>query len=246
MERKSTLERHTSGGVLSAKRGALHASIIEELLRAAAEGQPRAAVLYAGGPAAGKSWLAERLGPGAEDGFVLINPDVVRTSLPEYQEMLEAGDPEAAALTHEEASLVAKTATDVAISLGLPLLIDAVGGDDHGQFSSKIRRLLDHGYDITVRYVSVPLDVAGRREVDRAAATGRAVPPEVLVSKHSEVSRGFTNVARIPGVRLEIYDNTGNEPILMAEGFGDPDLGAEALTVHDHDGYHLFLEKAHL
>ena len=203
-------------------------------------------MLYAGGPASGKSSLAERLGPRAQDGFVLIEPDVVRTRLPEYQEMLEAGDLEAAALTHEEASLVAKTATDVAISLGLPLLIDAVGGDDHGQFSGKILRLLDHGYDITVRYVSVPLDVAERREADRAAATGRAVPREVLVAKHSEVSRSLTNVARVPGVRLEVYDNTGDEPILMAEGFGDPDLGAEALTVHDHDGYHLFLQRAHL
>ncbi len=176
---------------------------------------------------------------------MLINPDVVRTQLPEYQAMVRAGDPDAAALTHEESSLIAKTASDVAISLGLPLVIDAVGADDEGQFSSKVQGLVDHGYHVTVRYVNVPLEVAEQREADRASATGRSVPSGVLVTKHAEVSRGFTNIAQISQVRVEVYDNTGDEPILIAEGFGDPALGPDALKVHDRDRYHLFLEKAH-
>jgi predicted ABC-type ATPase len=243
MAKESTLERHSRDGVLSEERSALHASIIERLL-ATAGARLHEAVLYAGGPASGKSSLAGKLGPSRADSFVLINPDDVRVMLPEYHEMVAAGDPDAASLTHDEAKAIAKAATDVAISLGLSLVIDAVGGDDEGQFSGKIRRLLECRYDVTVRYVTVPLPVAREREAARAAKTGRVVPAGVLTSKHAEVSRGFANVARIGGVRIEVYDNSGGEPILLAEGFGDPDLGVKALQVHDPAGYHVFLEKA--
>jgi predicted ABC-type ATPase len=244
MPRRTTLEIHTTGGVLDPRRGALHARIIEEVLGDVTERAQRKAVLYAGGPASGKSRLRAAIGPAHAAGFVVIDPDVVRTKLPEYRELVAAGDPEAARLTHDEASLIAKTATDVAISLGLSLVIDAVGGDDRGQFSSKIRRLLDAGYELTVRYVTLPLELAQEREAARAAETGRAVPADVVRSKHAEVSRGFHHVARIAGIRLEIYDNRGDEPMLIAEGFGDPSLGSDGLNVHHPDGYHRFLEKA--
>jgi chloramphenicol 3-O-phosphotransferase len=193
--RRPTLDLHTVDGQLTEERTRLHARLIGEIVGGTAQRLSREAVLYSGGPASGKSSLLKRLGPTKADGFVELNPDMVRELLPEYREWTSAGDPDAALLTHDEASMIAARAADVAIRLGKSIVIDAVGKDDRGQFSSKIRRLLDLGYAVTIRYATVAVEVAREREARRAAETGRTVPPEVLTEGHREVSRAFTRVA---------------------------------------------------
>jgi predicted ABC-type ATPase len=242
--RTTTLELHTVDGRLSEERTRLHARLVRDIVSGTGERTRLEAVLYAGGPASGKTSLLERMGPSKADGFVGLNPDAVRERLPEYREWTAAGDLDAAVRTQAEASMIAKIAADAAIDLRKSLFIDAVGWDDRGQFSSTIHRLLDLGYAVTVRYATVPVALAREREAKRARDTGRKVPPEVLTDGHREVSRGFQRVARIPGIRIEVYDMSGAEPELIAEGIGDADAGAGGLTVHDTGGYHRFLEKA--
>jgi predicted ABC-type ATPase len=242
--RRTTLERHTVDGQLTEERSRLHAQIIREVVEGAAARDVREAVLYAGGPASGKSTLLGRLGPTKADGFVGIDPDLIRQRLPEYDEMIQDGDPEAARLTHDEASAIAKAATDVAIRLGRSLVIDAVGKDDRGQFSSKVHRLLDLGYGVTVRFATVPVAIAQRRESRRAATTGRSVPLDVLLDGHREVSKAFLRVTRIDGVRVEVYDTSEDVPVLVAEGIGSSAPESGGLEVHRADSYHRFVEKA--
>jgi chloramphenicol 3-O-phosphotransferase len=214
---------------------------VEEAFAGIPSGELREAVLYAGGAASGKSRLRDTLSLG---DYVIVNPDLIRERLPEYREMLEAGDAEAAALTHDEASEVAKLVTNVAIQLGKPLILDAVGANDNGQFSTKIRTLLGLGYSVVVRYVTVPLELARSREQARALRTGSKVPDDVLIKGHREVSRGFLDIARISGVSLEVYDVTNEPPSLIAEGVGDADRGVDGIQVYEPEGCHRFVAKA--
>jgi chloramphenicol 3-O-phosphotransferase len=190
-----------------------------------------------GGPAAGKSSAYDRLGPSTKDGYVYINVDLVRERLPEYREMADAGDLEAAAITHDEASDIAKHCVDVARRLGRNLVVDAVGKDDRGQLSATVSMLLDDGYSVLLRCVTVPVAIAEKREKERAERTGRMVPAAELRRGHREVSRAFQTVAELPGVRIELYETSGPEPRLIAEK-ADSDL-----EVIDAKLYDEFLKK---
>lgn len=194
-------------------------------------------MLYIGGPASGKTSVYGRLGPAPEAGYICVNVDEVRQRLPEYQQMVEAGDLDAALVTHDEASDVAKRCIDLALFLGRNLVVDAVGKDDRGQLSAMLRALLDHGYSIMVRCVTVPVAIAEKREKERAVSTGRTVPLDELVKGHQEVSRAFQSIIEFTGVRIELYDTSGTEPRLIAE------RSNKDLVVVDSEIYDEFVKK---
>jgi predicted ABC-type ATPase len=240
--RPTTLQQHTVGGRLTPERSRLHAAILQQVVGAAVSSARPHAFLYAGGPASGKTALSEQLRGRESPTAIRIDADMMRVRLPEYREMVEAGDVYAAALTHDEASILAKLAADIAVEVRADLVIDGVGRDDEGQFSAKITRLLAAGYRVTVRYVTVPLAVATAREAERAARTGRFVPAKELVAGHRESTRGFANIVQIPGVRVEVSDTTTDPAVLVADRGTDAQPGA--VEVHVAEGYHRFLEKA--
>lgn len=91
---------------------------------------------------------------------------------------------------------------------------------------------------MTVRYATVPLDVARRREAVRAAQSGRHVPDDVVTAGHRESTRGFRNVIGVAGIAVEVWDTSDESAIVIAQ------RGTEGIEVLDPGRYHRFLEKA--
>lgn len=226
-------------GFYSPEREELHRRIVGLLTQHAGTHRGSArAIFLAGGPASGKSSLVDSGVVRVPGDAVRVDPDLVRSMLPEYGSLVRAGDPEAAAKTHEEASHVSKLVLNAALSGHHHVVVDAVGAGPAGRFSEKVKRTGAAGHRPEVHYVTVPLAEAERRAALRARRSGRAVPLGYLRVAHREVSQRFPEVRRIRGVHVRVYDNGGRSPRLIAE-----QRGGRALDVIDARRFGEFVRK---
>lgn len=254
------------------ERQKLHDSIIDTLLRkrmevlndrgetelhpdpngeflAKPEGTPRA-LFMAGGTASGKSTalsLAENADVTPPDA-VHIDPDEIKSMIPEYVQMVRAKDKYAANGVHEESSDIASRLKDEAHSRGLNIVLDGTGdsgmnADGQGKFASKIKSMKDSGYDTHLFYVNAPTEMAVERAIDRAYKTGRWVPTPEIRKQHKTVSARFDDSVKpliedgtVSSVRM--YDTTGDPPTLFASG------GNGRFEVHDQALHDAFIAKA--
>lgn len=229
-----TLTRHTRpDGTLAPGRAALHQQIIDGIL---AGRQPQAhpvATFFGGGPGSGKSRLA---GP---DGAATIDSDAIKAQLPEYRDMLAAGDPRAAQHVHEESSHIAAQAVRQAQARRLHYILDGTGDSDYAKLSAKVRQARERGYAVHGKYVTVDTGTAISRAAKRAEHTGRMVPASVIRETHASVSRTFAQAAAAHLFdRLELHDNNGAEARLIASGEGS------RFAATDQAAYQRFLSKA--
>lgn len=227
-------------GKYTPERKALHERIVTQLLagKKPHEGKARA-IFTAGGPASGKSKMIEDGHIKVPADPVHLNPDVVREMLPEYSKMLAAGRQDASQLTHEEASHVTKLATKIALGRQHHVLIDSVGNSEPGKFLGKVKDAQAAGYAASVHYATVPTEEALVRAQKRAKRTGRQVPVDYLKAAHAGASARFPDVAKLPGVHVQVFDNTGPSLKLIAE------KPATADKIHIADGprFAAFLRK---
>ena len=146
---------------------------------------------------------------------VVIDPDAIKTQLPEYNALLDAGRPDAAAsAVHEESSQIAAAATQQALANNQNVVIDGVGNSGGSKFADKIGAAQAAGYDTSVRYSTVPTDEALQRAIDRAngsgPSAGRIVDPTLLSNMHATVSSVYNDsVSKIPGINIQVFDNQG-------------------------------------
>jgi predicted ABC-type ATPase len=238
---KDSLGEHTrAGGSLTPERAALHQQIIEGILAGHQPQEHPTATFFGGGPAAGKSALKATPADTAH-----IDSDQVKKRLPEYQRMLDAGDPRASAYVHEESSQISKDAVNAATVRRLNFTLDGTGDSDIRKMSGKVLAAKNAGYATEGKYVTIPTDEAVRRAKGRAAdpasdSFGRHVPETFIRETHASVSKTFDQAAG-EGLydKAELWDNTARTPHLVAsrEPGGD-------FTVHDPAAYRAFLDKA--
>jgi predicted ABC-type ATPase len=226
---KASIERSGIG------RTVLHRRIVRETLEGA--NPPPHVTILGGGGGAGKSTIVKRFGIGKNQATV--NADDIKERIPEYSQLVKAGDRSAAAFVHEESSKIAQDVQTEARKRGVGLVLDQVGADPR-KVTAQVRKFVAAGYkDIDAVYVTVPTQVAVERAESRAQRTGRAVPLEILRAAHRDVSRGFEGIAKLAEIRdIKLYDNTGTDPVLVASGGrGRP------LVIHDRALYDTFLAK---
>lgn len=163
-------------------------------------------LFMAGGSGAGKSSiLGKQLtdGSGNFEGGVLkmgddipmnavyINPDDIKEMLPEYQAMIERGDPAAASFVHEESSVISKRLLDEANKRGYNVVLDGTGDSKVGKFYSKVQAAESLGRGTRVVLVDIPTEMAIDRAMKRAETSGRMVPESEIRLVHKNVSANF-------------------------------------------------------
>jgi predicted ABC-type ATPase len=218
----------------SAERKALHKRIVDETL---AKGNPPPTMtILGGGGGAGKSTIAKLLN--LNTGRATLNADDVKERLPEYEKLVNAGDPTAASFVHEESSMVVKQAQAEARSRGIGVVLDQVGSSPD-KVAQQVTDYLDAGYTtVDAVFVTIPTSLAVERARSRGARSGRVVPESVLKAAHRDVSKGFEQIASDPRINnVKLYDNTGSTPSLIAEG------SRGTLRVLDETLYQQFLAK---
>ena len=135
------------------------------------------AIILAGGPGSGKSYIAQKLGLGTM-GLKVVNSDKFFSMLmkkkglslkmpaDEFEER-EAARQAAKALTSKQLSNV--------IDARLGILVDSTSGDQKKTVSI-ISRLKTVGYDVKVIFIETSLETAQKRNQQRS----RTIPPNVV------------------------------------------------------------------
>jgi predicted ABC-type ATPase len=233
-----TQNRFSDGrGHYTPERTKLHNAIITHYMEETEAVEQPTSIIFGGGPAAGKSTLAETEQLGRVN-TVLIDVDNIRTQLPEYRERLAAKDVAAASYTHEESSDIAKALTRRAIDAKRNVLLDGTGDGRIERLAAKAAVLRMNGHKVIGRYATCPTELALKRAEARGRATGRYVPETFIRETHAAVSRIYPEAVR-HGLfdRSELHDTTGQTPILIASSEGT------TLTVHDQDRWKAFVAK---
>lgn len=267
-QEKHTRVLRSSGGarVYTPERKVLHDRIVNSLLRErmpvengrgevemhpnpdGAElkptGKTPTALFMAGGSASGKSsalGLEENKAVTPESA-VHIDPDEIKSMIPEYVALVNEGDKYAAAAVHEESSDISKRLLSEAMARGLNVVRDGTGDSPGPKFANQVREMKQAGYEVHAFYVNAPTDVAVARSISRAQKTGRYVPIPEVRSQHKNVSARFAEHIQ-PLVEdgtisnLRMFD-TSEVPTLFADG------GGGTLNIHDQGLFDGFIAKA--
>lgn len=146
--------------------------------------------------------------------------------------ILALGDSRAAAVVHEESSLLRKQAEAGAIAMRTDMVLDVTLGNP-AKGVDTLRQLKDAGYEVRLVGVTTPTQIAVERAVARGKNSGRYVVLDELVKAHRGFSAGFEQYAALAD-DVRLFDNSGRLPALIYTK-GD---------IVNPDLYNRFLEKA--
>jgi predicted ABC-type ATPase len=236
---KDTTALHSVDGKWNAARQQLHDQIVRDFLAEATPVESPTAYVMGGGPASGKSTVIERGLVDLPKNIVHIDADAIKLRLPEYQQMVEAGDAGAAAFAHEESSYLSKRLVRESAQSSRNLLLDGTGDSSVDSLAAKIADMRAGGHRIVGNYVSLDTDLAVRLAEQRALRTGRKVPYDFLRDTHRAVSQTLPQaIERNLFDELTLYDtNINGQPRRVLSVLD------RKVTVHDRALWRDFLVK---
>lgn len=172
-----------------------------------------------GGSGAGKGSIQRSGDVTFRRGTTIVDSDEAKKAIPEYREMLDAGDNKAAAFVHEESSDMAQRLMAESIDSGFDTVLDGTGDSTFEKMAGKVARAREQGGQrVVAEYVTIDTDEALRRAAQRAARTGREVPEDVIHGTHEAVSKIFPKLADADTFdELRLWDNMGDTPELIYE-----------------------------
>ncbi len=236
-----SLSRYTDKqGNLTVERKALHSRIVDRSLAGTTAQAKPVAHMTGGGPASGKSVLFREGKVTLPDDIVTIDSDEIKKSLPEFNELVDAGDSTAAAFAHEESSVLSKRVMREASEGKRNLFLDGTGDSSFSKLKKKTRNMRRGGHRVVANYVTVDTEVAVARNIARAERTGRMVPNEFVRQTHRNISE-ILPAALEEGLfdEVTLWDtNTPGQTIkVMSQIDG-------VLIIHDQELWDRFLGKA--
>lgn len=224
---------------------AVHAPVTEFFTSDMVSQDEPVALFSAGGSGSGKSSVIQSIEGAIPEDAVVVNPDLVKEMIPEYDALVKVGDERAAPFVHEESSHISKQVLARAVEHKANVYLDGVGDSEAGQagkpgkFLGKILTAEKAGYRPRVIVVDAPITKATQNAIARAKRSGRAVRLNDLVQLHKGVSRVFPEwSAHVKD--WEVYANDGefgeHRRIAYRENGGDP-------VIVDADRFQQFLDK---
>lgn len=217
------------------------------IARAVAEGTPGQAtpttLFLAGGSGSGKTTILGQLDATMRpDGAIMVNPDAVKESIPEYRQMVEGGSKYAALGTHEESSDVSKRILGEAVAGNYNAIVDGTGDSGTGKFMAKIDAQKALGRDVKIVMADIPTEEAVTRARLRAEnpasdSYGRFVDPAEIRKIHRSVAQNHL-IWRDQVDNWEVYSNDQGPKLVARRVNGGP------IEVLDAKRYQQALDKA--
>jgi predicted ABC-type ATPase len=216
---KNNLERFK--GFTSRARKEYEERLIESYLKGVEKQREPRVIFMMGGPASGKSTLLNSKYSGQLNKFVVVDPDDIKSKLPEFMFGVGVGYKEIAAIVHSNSSRIAKEIRRRALERGLNVLVDGTGRDLNG-YRASIQDFKAKGYKTELLSQHVPQDVGVKRAVLRAELPvsmggGRFVPLPFIEQVYATVPRNFLPLASLVD-SATLNDNVGNKVIMEYKG----------------------------
>lgn len=231
---KDTMEQYMNAdGTWTKERQALHDKIKASFFEGKKPVDNPVSYMLGGGPAAGKSTLVNSGLISLPENMVLAAGDDIKAMLPEYDGGKQAH------FVHEESSYLAKQIMQEASAKKYNVLMDGTGDGSPQGVASKIKQLSMAGQPVRGIYVTVDVETAVQRNIDRAKRTGRYLPESVLRENHAAVSAVFPTIA-MSGLfqTVDLYDTSSGKAIRIAHA------ESKKLDVIDKTAWQKFLDKA--
>ncbi|NHZ40133.1 zeta toxin family protein [Massilia aquatica] len=174
--------------------------------------QPRA-IITGGQPGSGKGNLTAdaKRELATQGGYVLVDPNELRLSHPQYFELMRENDREAASLTHRDASKWAKRLAIDAMDGRRNLIIDQTSKNAES-LVALTTRLRQAGYHVTLRVMAVnsewsTLQLLMRYEIQKSQeGMGRFVPQAVHDAAYAGLPASVEAVERARSVdAVQVY-----------------------------------------
>lgn len=201
----------------SEARDYLHDQIIDSILNQKNSGRNRQIFMLGGAPANGKSSFLNSGIVVYPDNALKIDPDHIKSLLPEYQLMVKNKEPLAAVLVHEESSFIAKQTRIAAMEQGIDLIIDGVANDILAKRKEDVEEIKTYGYSVRIDYVTLDTALSLKLARQRFNETGRMVPEEYIIEKNKMIALLIPQL-----IENDIYDelylwdtNNENKPRLI-------------------------------
>lgn len=201
-------------GEYKQERKELHDKILNKALEGVhsvppPEGQKPVLILTGGGSGSGKSAVMRKAKEQMKEDLVHVDSDQIKNELPEYKEMLKAGNDKAAALAHDESSELASEMVNKAMSESKPILLDSTLKNVE-KFKKLISKAKAAGYEVHIAFADVPVEVAKERAAKRAERSGRKVPDNIIEDSHKGAIQSLGQL--IDDVDTATVYSTMNEP----------------------------------
>lgn len=153
---------------------------------------------------------------GYEGPVLVLDPDMVKAQLPEFNELLES-DPEANMVVYQEAWEIAQEIQARAQERKLNMVVDGISNTSPDEMLARARSFFDRGYSAKAIYVDIPTDEALRRAAERARkaenpSDRRHIPEVIMRAVHRDVSATVPNLvkqiqAEGLDMEVEVWDN---------------------------------------
>lgn len=194
--------------------------IIEEALCKGEAADEPWLLFTAGAMGAGKSWSMKRIserGYFKHQSFVHVDPDDLRTHLPEYAGYLDHDAMTAGQKTHKEASLMTEIAVCEALKESKHVLVDSSLRDWewYKQCLTKIRRKYPKR-KIGIIYVEADRQLVYDRAHARALKTGRIVPHHIIDAALDQVPVSVEKLRELTDYTATIVNNP--DQLLLKSG----------------------------
>ena len=147
--------------------------------------------------------------------FVRIDPDDIKTALPEAAAFVAADRATAGTRLHKESLLIADVLTRAAMALGRNVLVDGSMRNTLWYASewARLKATAPH-YRLAVLLVAAPPALIHQRAARRAGHTGREIPWDVIEDSIAQAPVTF-NLLRPLADYAAVIDNAGSGPVIQ-------------------------------
>jgi len=175
------------------------------------------AIWTAGAMGAGKGHtlriLKQAAGIFPLQAYISVDPDEIKSVLPEMPAFLQRDRASASTLVHRESVMIADVCVGVAFLIRANVVIDGSLRDERW-YSGLFRgyRETDPWYRLGIVHVHAEAEVVRRRAASRAETTGRAVPDDVLESAIRDVPTSVEALAPLVDMCVTIDNSSDDGP----------------------------------
>lgn len=178
-------------------------------------------VLSAGPMGVGKSHVLSKLhstGYFPLDRFLKIDPDVIKSKIPESAGYMEANPETAAALLHGESTQIADILFQYALSSSLDMLVDGSlrNVEWYSDLIVNTLRKKHPQYRIAIIHVTARAETIRKRARQRAVTSGRAVPSDLLEEAIRQAPTSVKCLSPLVDLVYTISNNEGEPMQLLA------------------------------
>ncbi|OQP05694.1 hypothetical protein B1690_12635 [Geobacillus sp. 46C-IIa] len=227
---KSTKEMYSvKGDKYSPKRHALHMSIVHTIMKQAPSSlktERPIAILIGGGTASGKTMMRKTVIEKqlAEAGVqaIIVDPDDIKTYIPEYHSLQKNHPNDAARLVHKESRDISHLLLKQLIRHRKHFIYEGTMARTKA-YKHLMKKLKKARYKVHIYIVDIPLELAKQRAEERAKMAGRKIPDQVIENTHKLVPRTFQAIKDLAD-RYYVYDNQDKLVLIASNDYIEPIL----------------------